>query len=782
MIDSPKKLIILPTSRSIREAKITFGFNTFLPTFMRLDEFESRAILINDVTLIDALTRVMLLKEVAQFEAMKKFNINFNLVRFFTKSDAIFRFFEELAFEKVDFEELKNADVYSEFAEHISILEELQVRYQDALEKKRYIDRAFLPSKFSLNDDFLKEFDVIELYLEGHLSRFEFDILDAASKKTNIKIIFHTSRFTRKMHERFAEYDILLPEEDSKVCIDFSSKTITYLLPESFEMKTEVVSVNERIKQIPVAMMSVQKMIDRGVEPANIAIILPDESYKEMFHLFDRETNLNFAMGFDYKQTQEFKIINALMRYFKKRNKKDIDGFEIDNEALMAINYSKKISVEQFFEYILTLTSIDYDAIKEESKYQDVYRHYVEFLTIFSENKYTIKDWIFLWLKSIEEITLDDSRGGKITVIGALETRGVKFEGVVVVDFNEGIIPALPAKDQFLNSTVRSFASLPTKKDREALQKQLYKRVLEQAKYSYVVYSTDNHKSPSRFIYELSLGHAIQNKDIDTDFYYKETNFLSQRDAVVAFDATSKVWSPSMLETFLTCKRKYYFKYIKNIKSALKEELIDGVVLHDLLLKIFAQNDTFQNKEALIEKIKNVLDELDLNSVLGEYKKLSWMKRLEHFADSQIAHFHTGWRVDHKELAITGEIEGLRFQGRVDRIDVRDNEALILDYKSGNTTHINKSERALESNFHYQMNIYMYLLKGKYKKIDAAFVKIFDVQQFETLKASNEKNLLLLEHIRELKDTKEIIASRCEDNTLCKYCDYSLACQRGEYI
>ncbi len=781
MIASPKKLIILPTSRSIREVKRAYETNTLLPSFMRLDEFESRVMLIDDSALVDRLTRVMLLREAARFDAMRKLNINFDLVRFFTKSDALFRFFEELSHEKVDFEALKNADVYSEFAEHISILQELQDRYEAILQKRGYTDRAFLAKRFHINEDFLKEFDAIELHLEGYLSRFELDILDAVSKKIALTIFLHTSRFTQKMDERFAQYGLTLPK-NAYIVLDFSAKTLLNATKNTHAINTQVRSVNERIKQIPIAMRSVQEMIEKGVDPKDIAIILPDESYKEMFYLFDREKNLNFAMGFDYKQSREFKTIHALMRYFKKGKKEDIEGFEIDRDSLEATKHTQRLSAQQFFEYIFALTSIDYDAIKEESRYQEVYKNYMEFQSIFSESEFHIKDWIFLWLKSIEEITLDDSRGGKVTVIGALETRGVSFEGVVVIDFNEGIIPSLPAKDQFLNSTVRSFASLPTKKDREALQKQLYKRVLEQARYSSVIYANDNHKSPSRFIYELSLGGMIESVDIDTSFFYKEASAMRQHDFVVAFDARDKIWSSSMLETFLMCKRKFYFRYIKNIKPASREELIDGVLLHDLLFRVFAQKNAFQERDEFTQKIKDVLDELDLDSALGAYKKLSWMKRLEHFVDAQMKHFQAGWSVDQKELTITGEIEGLRFQGRVDRIDVRGDEALILDYKSGKTDHINKSERSLESNYHYQMNIYAHLLRARYSNIDAAYVKIFEKNQLEPIKASKQKDALLLEHITQIKETTEIIASRCEDATLCKYCDYALACQRGEYL
>ena len=778
MIASHKKLIVLPTSRSIREAKKDFSSNALLPTFLTIGEFESRALLINDRTLVDPLSRSMLLREAARFDAIKKLHINFDLVRFFTKSDAIFKFFEELAYEKVPFEKLKGADVYDEFGEHIDILQELRERYGKLLKSKGLCDKTFLPEFAYLNEAFIKEYDLVELHIEGYLSRFELDILDRISKLTQLNLFIRTSKFTAKMQQRFSEYGFTMLQ-DIYCSIDFSQKKITYTEQENLCINTQITSVNERSKQIAAALFEAKKMVDKGIDPEDIAIILPDESYKEMFHLFDQQKNLNFAMGFDYTKEHSFKILQALDRYFKSADIKELKGFAFDLERLALSDHAKRYSVDEFFAYLSTICKIAYD---KEGIAEKVYQNYSEFCLLFTSSEFHLKEWLFLWLKSSEAITLDDNRGGKITVIGALETRGVHFKGIIIVDFNEGIIPSLSAKDQFLNSAVRTFADLPTRKDREALQKQLYKRVLEQAQYAAIIYTTDNHKSPSRFIYELSPGGVIKSMDIDTDFFYNETCSMDQYDPVIAFDAQDKIWSSSMLEAFLTCKRKYYFRYIKDIKSASKEEMIDGVILHDLFLKVFAQNDTFENRNALALKMQSVLEEFDLHSALGAYKKLAWMRKLEHFIDAQIEHFQGGWRVAHKELEVNGTIAGLRFQGRVDRVDVRGGEALILDYKSGKTDHINKTERSLESNYHYQMNIYARLLAPKYPKIETAYVKIFDTQQFEPLKAAEEKDALLLEHITQIRETKEITASRCEDSRLCKYCDYALACQRGEYI
>ena len=45
-----------------------------------------------------------------------------------------------------------------------------------------------------------------------------------------------------------------------------------------------------------------------------------------------------------------------------------------------------------------------------------------------------------------------------------------------------------------------------------------------------------------------------------------------------------------------------------------------------------------------------------------------------------------------------------------------------------------------------------------------------------------EKNELLFEHIIKLKQTKSFAASKCDDLQKCKYCEFTLMCERGEYL
>jgi len=783
------QLHIYPTSRALRTVNTQHKEqHGFLPTLMRMDEFEQRAILLENKIQIDPLQRILLLKEAANFEAFLDLKLDISLVKFFTKSDALFKFFEELAGENVGFDTLVQADAYAEFGLHLEILERLLANYHTLLESKGLTDKAFIPQSYTLNQGFVKNYESIEIYLEGYLSHFELALLEDISKYVPLTIHYSTSKFNMKMQERFEAVGIKL-SNNKHTHFSLSDKEVQSEERNDDKVNAKVYAVEEREEQIAIAIKEIEKMVRSGIAPEEIVLILPDENFKEHFTLFDTHNNLNFAMGYDYSNGRIYKSLEALYRYWQSYDvdsKKLLERYGFNLEEVEKITASKKIKVNDFFTVVDTLGLHDsplVDGEKKEKFNERVYEKYLHFIKVLEVEALSLKEWLFLWLKSLAKVTMDDVRGGKITVMGVLETRRVSFEAVVIVDFNEGVVPATSSKDQFLNSQVRAFANLPTKNDREALQKQYYKRLLEQAKEAVILYSTSDNKLPSKFLYELGLENAEQTQAQFDLLYAQDSQLQEQADpAVEHFDATAITWSASRLKTFLECKRKYYYRYIQKLQAKPEEELNEGAFLHALLDHLHRENDSYQTKEEMQKQIAILLDTLlPFEDAKTNYQKLLWKEKLKGFVDTQIDHFKCDWKVVEREKEFQGEIGGLHFKGRIDRIDQNDTHTLVLDYKSGSTKEAQKTKN-LESLNDLQMSIYQHLLSTKYQNINLAFVKLFEHGEIEEITALEEKNERLSEVIIELKQTKSFVASKCEDLQKCKYCEFTLMCGRGEYL
>jgi RecB family exonuclease/ribosome-binding factor A len=788
-----KKLLIYPTSRALRtlsgELKSQEGF---LPTLMRMDEFEHRATIIPDRMMVDPIQRIMFLQEAADFKAFDQLKVDRELIRFFTKSDAIFKFFEELAQEGVDFETLMQADTYAEFDLHLEILKKLLDNYRTILESKGLTDKLFIPENYQINEGFIQGYEQFEIFLEGYLSHYELDLIEKIGERKPLIIHYVTSKFNKKMQERFESYSMSLPEE-SLVTFDFSRKVILSQEPNSAFVYAEVFQVEERYEQIVTAFARIEELVRSGVAPETIVLILPDESFKESFALYDRLHNLNFAMGFDYQKSGAYKKLEALYAYWQNYEQESrllLERYGLSLEKIEAIGASEQCDSLSFFTLLDKLSLLDCTLEEQEEKGSDqergneqVLEKRIHFSKLFKGNLFSRREWLFLWMKTLSTITIDDTRGGKITVMGVLETRGVWFDAVVIVDFNEGIVPAASGKDQFLNSSVRTFAGLPTKNDRESLQKQYYRRLLEQARYAVILYCGSENRLPSKFLYELGIERTDRVSPPLALLYSESSQLREMEDPIIdQFDASVIIWSASRLKTWLECKRKYYYRYIRKIEAKKDDELNEGSFLHLLLDHLFKERDHYETVDAMQRAVDRLLEELlPKRDAKIAYQKLLWREKLKGFIEGQIEHFGTGWRVTACEYEAVGEIGGLRFKGRIDRIDQNDAETLVIDYKSGSIKEANKSKN-LESLSDFQMSIYDQLLSKRFQNITLVFMQILEEGRAEEITVLEEKNRLLLEHIDELKQAEHFIAEKCEDLQKCKYCEFALMCERGEYL
>jgi CRISPR/Cas system-associated exonuclease Cas4 (RecB family) len=518
-------------------------------------------------------------------------------------------------------------------------------------------------------------------------------------------------------------------------------------------------------------------MVNEGIEPQDIAVIVPDEKFKNSIALYDKLNNFNFSMGFNYNQTKIYKQLEAIYHYWHSFSDKSIsliNYYEIDIEKLNSINPKKRVKIDDFFD---SIDFIDLDLNQDK-----VQKRYFYFKSLFASYYTSIKEWLFLWLKQLNNLTIDDVRGGKITVMGALETRGVSFRGVLIVDFNDGIVPAIPAKDNFLNSSVRKFANLPTKNDREALQKQIYKRVLEEADKAVILYSLSNNKSPASYLYELGLDKGESREPNLNILYSIPSQIVDNYEPIIEnFNAKDIVWSATRLKIFLTCKRRYYYIYHQKLKPKQSDDINEGAFLHYVLDKLFQKRDFFNNFDNMKIEIDKLIDKiLKTTSAKIAYSKLLWKAKLEKFIRNQIEHFKMGWRVVEREKYIKGDINGLKFKGIVDRIDQDTTHTLIIDYKSGSTYEANRTKN-LEKLTDFQMSIYNELLKDTYQNIDLAFIELFSgkIIPITELKSKTE---LLYQHISHIKNIDKVICYRCEDVSRCQYCDYTLLCERGDFL
>ena len=180
---------------------------------------------------------------------------------------------------------------------------------------------------------------------------------------------------------------------------------------------------------------------------------------------------------------------------------------------------------------------------------------------------------------------------------------------------------------------------------------------------------------------------------------------------------TTKFLSPTSINTYLRCPRKYYLKYIKGLKEKPSIHLIRGKAVHDSLARFHQTSrekfDTFKEMKSELLSLfahawveqEGELRKLDLPEVaLNEYYHeslemlTSWLKR-------NIKAVGNGKAKPETEVRLFSQ--RYRVMGIIDTIHNQSGKATLTDYKTG-------KKEGLTQDIKVQMAVYALLYRDNY--------------------------------------------------------------------
>ncbi|MFT2705472.1 RecB family exonuclease, partial [Helicobacter pylori] len=488
--------------------------------------------------------------------------------------------------------------------------------------------------------------------------------------------------------------------------------------------------------------------------------------------LLDKNNNLNFAMGLGAKNspyyTELVKILEDL----------ETSGFDLSASPLLDLEN-------------LTLALLEQQSSKEKAPLKEAHSQIMHQYHLLKDTlkNYSLKDLLHLYLQEFEaNFRLDDSSGGKIRVMDTLETRGMQFDKIVIVDFNETCAPSLKDCDLFLNSALRKSLNLPTLLDKKNLQKHYYYQLFKNSKEMVLSYIESETSKVSNMLLELDL-HIEPIKDAYTLF---ESTPLKdyQEEEIKATIPKDFSFSASSLNAFLTCKRRFYYHYIKRFKESPKDENNSaiGSLLHELLKEAYEKD---KNPYALEERLIQLLETRGNITPKERLDTLIALKKIQAFYAKEKERFHAKIKILDLEKSFETTIQGVAFKGRIDRIDkTADNEIVLLDYKFKSDLKLdNMSEKQRGSlspieiaqiSADYQMAIYAFALKNLgYKGSIKAF--FYDLRKGKLLEEEEpilqaKMDYLKFSLIPELK--QEIDFEKTLEIKDCEYCSFKDMCNR----
>ncbi len=777
------KLIIYPTTRAARQrVRQSLSSDGFLPTITTIGEFERKVLLVKNRTFIDQDRRTLILNEAAEFSNFKQLQIPREFFTFLKNSKFLFGFFNELSNELIEIKTLASYDTYASYHEHLEILQTLLSRYKQLLDAKNYVDKITLPSLYSINYAYLKHFEKIELLLEGYLSNFEFKIIGEIANRVPLTIEIEVSSFNQKMAKKFEDLGIKL-DIGYQYTIDFSSKKILKKTKlKNNKTDFEIIPCQSQITQVAFVKKKIYDYTKNAIDPKDIVVVLPNSSFSRLLNLFDDKNNLNFAMGFSYKETDIFQKISAQYEYFTDRNyqnryKLKRLGFDLERIDLLQKDWNKKHTSSQLSDFFALLITNDEKEIEKDIYQEELYIFSKLFKSLEHQPLHKI---LHLFLNRLKGRTIDDSRGGKVTVMEVLETRGVNYEAVILVDFNEGHVPASSQKDMFLSSELRYLTGLPTSQDRENLQKQYYHTLFQKAKHVSISYIDDEQNAPSRFLDELKISKYEKNIPSLNTILFKNSNqktIYSQEDLVLEYDFTKVEISATSLKCFLECKRAYYFQYIKKLNSHEipnddNSNRIIGILLHDALKEAYINQKSYENVQDLKFKIQSYLykkSELDMNL---RFLVDVWLKKLDPFIEKEIKRANDGYIVKYVEKKFDVKVDDFTLIGQIDRIDEKGDHLNVIDYKSGKIKQ--DSKRSIQNISNFQLQFY-HLLASQIGDVRQSYYYDLNSSKLVSDNLFDEKLDLLYKKLDELKGTEHNF-TKSQKSKDCQNCPYVQLC------
>lgn len=334
----------------------------------------------------------------------------------------------------------------------------------------------------------------------------------------------------------------------------------------------------------------------------------------------------------------------------------------------------------------------------------------------------------FFWTLLLQELgqqrmPFQTSAEGSLQIIGFLETRLLDFENVYILSANENYLPNIQLAGSLIPYNLRIGAGLPTLDEQNSMYAYYFYRLLSRSK-KMTLFSVSGSedmqcKEQSRYITQLQYEapFTVEQITVSTalDWVKPCPQLIKKDEASRAvfqqYFNGERTISPSALNTYLRCPQQFYYKYIKGLKEVESIAKADdnnmfGSIFHKAAELLYSPYVGEEISEALLQQLGNEkhIEKLIFQAFRHELfsddeeralRGKEWLifDTLKHFMqqllerDKQYTPF-TILGVEEKmeakcSITINGKSQQLVLKGSIDRIDEKDDEIRVVDYKTG---------------------------------------------------------------------------------------------------
>ncbi|HEX8607041.1 MAG TPA: PD-(D/E)XK nuclease family protein [Pedobacter sp.] len=311
-----------------------------------------------------------------------------------------------------------------------------------------------------------------------------------------------------------------------------------------------------------------------------------------------------------------------------------------------------------------------------------------------------------------------------IQVMGLLETRNLNFDNVVILGFNEGIIPKSSIGNSFIPDSLRRVYGLPVLENLDAISSYMVYRLIQRAKNISLVYNslTDESTSgeASRILKQLSYEskftfdyHELNldvKTEVSTEVKIEKTGNKFIQDTLELYLEGKRKFSPSALTQYISNPIDFFFNYIAGIKepkevSAVVEANEIGSILHQVMDYFYADlkgsEVTAEAIKVRRKKVPGLIQRAFAAVMFKSPDKIIEYKGMQKVILSIVDAYvniiltqdeaQTPFQIISLEQKVEADLSfnihgkpaTVKLIGYIDRVDLKDGITKIIDYKTG---------------------------------------------------------------------------------------------------
>ncbi|MDD4920119.1 MAG: PD-(D/E)XK nuclease family protein [Bacteroidales bacterium] len=510
--------------------------------------------------------------------------------------------------------------------------------------------------------------------------------------------------------------------------------------PLSAHREIRVVPVPSYVMQAKIVCQIIQ---DNNLpQDTRTAVVLGDENLllPLLYGLGQQEKKnweMNVTMGFPLRQTSLFGLFDSLLRYYDRPGTdKDFRPVSMHPyvQALGIASSIQKVPENTMELYAVLLQILDMIEESDTLPLSDVMlspvtretRKLLNKLHLsLSRSSTEIDKALFARLirqhLSLATIPFSGEPLTGLQIMGFLETRCLDFENVVIVSAQENVLPKMFKDNSLIPRNVGKAFGLPSAEQHTAIQAYYFYRLLQRAKKVFLIWNC-NPDGPgrgevSRFVRQISFelpDSPVITTPLVYDYTLPKTRQVTVQKTETVKDllqefmdpARKKALSPTALETYIRCPLKFFYKHVLSLKEP--EEITEesdslhiGNIVHAVLENLYRPYiGKTVNKEGLLRMIEPGKSFRQLVSgVTEEYLQKRGREGIHiepgrQVLFSEVAGLYAGRfiRYDAEQAPVHLLAVEKKFRcsygktvisGIIDRIDTRNGDLFLVDYKTG---------------------------------------------------------------------------------------------------